>query len=164
MRNFCVVLLLLVISFFAGCATRGTAIENPQLARTLVGLSDAYLEAIAKGNANRIGNLVMWPEYLSERGDEYTQKDYLQEMKKLNETFTPSFHPLLELTLLEVYTNENEAKVRLARKDWPVENEFWIEFTWVDSGWLISDDSLFGPGNQIEYLLEVEAQKNSAEK
>lgn len=152
--------LLFATLLLFGCSFVGGSSLNPEVQLTLINLSNRYLMAVSNGDVRQAGSYILWPEYLRHRRG-IQSKDIIMEAI----VRTPSVIPadasskLRSLRVKSVRGRDNTARVILEKEG---VDEIEIEYVWNGSGWMISDDSLFGPGRMITELLEEQDKKLAA--
>ena len=148
MKKIIFVLILLCLS---SCSSFKGKTPNRNLQEALVRVSADYLRHVVTGNAAAASAMIDWDKYRTKNGGAYSRTIYANEMQKLVNTYPTKEakqHPLLLLDLKSVKTKKDLAQVILQKTDRSAK-EVKIYFQWVGRGWVIIDDSIFGPGGTV---------------
>jgi len=73
-----------------------------------------------------------------------SREEFNKQLEALKNRWSVDENPLLDLEVLEVEARGDRARVTLRKRsksDYPV---IWVKLLWSGSGWIISEDSIFG--------------------
>lgn len=157
--------LFLLSSFsLSGCSFNlfGTK-PSYEESRAVLSVTNNYLRAIAMSDSTRAESYVLWEEFSAARYGRSRElmRDQLQEAKG---RWTIENHPLLELTVVNLEIDSDDAVVVLQKEkdNEAVGPELFVRLRWVFSGWLIVDDSVIGTGGLLQtYGEETKAALSS---
>ena len=122
----------------------GGSEATPELKLAVLGVTNDYLRSIAQGNSQHYQETVLWIDYIANKHNAVSKAECLKRVADLKGRYPIENHPLLDLVPLEVSVRGNNAVVRLRKRTQPEAPEIIVKLIWDGSGWVISDDSLFG--------------------
>jgi hypothetical protein len=96
--------------------------------------------------------MILWNDYIQSKGGSLDKERFFLELRELRQSLrdSQSKNPLLSLDLEELKVTGDKARVVLKSslsKDSP---EVEVRLDWVEYGWLITGDSIFGSGGLRE--------------
>ncbi len=109
----------------------------------IIGVTGQYLEAALRVNEGQLDNLILWKDFLEDRGEVLTKAKVFAEMRTLKTRWPKESHPLIHMDLVSLNVSGETAHVVLRRKK-PLLPEVSFELIWVGNAWLVSHDSIFG--------------------
>ena len=138
-----------------------TGWEDPpsvEFQQVVVRVSADYLNHVVRGDWKNIEGIVLWDDYLANKGGDFTKPIYYKQLEQLSGTLKkipPAAHPLLNLDLMDVKSNTERtaAKVYYRKFKEPESPQIVVNLTWVGRGWLIDGDSIFGDDELASELL-----------
>jgi hypothetical protein len=128
----------------SGCSNNLFAKENPVLKNTIIKVSAEYLESLIRGDAARVNSQIFWSRFLPSKRQPYSKSDFAAQLALLDARWTKAEHPLINLDLVDISTNDDVAKIKLRRIDLENAPTIKLEMSWSGAGWLVSEDNLFG--------------------
>lgn len=156
---FIAVKLMLAVSIglgLLGCSG-ATQSKFSTVETTVAGVGAEYVAMVVGGNLQFVKARIMWSAYTGV-DESRTQTAHEREALAFRAHLTK--HPedsLLNyaVTLSRIDESENTAEVSFEerRNDKRRPRKFSVELSWTGSGWLISDDTLFGEGQLIAKIV-----------
>jgi len=98
--------------------------------------------------------MVLWLDYLQNTGLPAKEAMFTK-MHRAAERYTEKNHPLMQLDILEVDVDGNDAELALRKKGNREAPVIEIELTWVGSGWLIVNDNIFPDGGVLDRVMRT---------
>lgn len=147
------VLLLAGLALF-GCSTFKRSSSTPEMKIAVLRVSDDYLRSIATGNVHQVEGLIEWTDYILQKKGRITKAEVRSQVEGLVKRWTPQDHPLLGLNAEEVDVDDDHATIVLRKANQPEAPEIHIDLVWAGGGWLVYDDSIFGPDGLFEKVSE----------
>ena len=151
MRRLSALTYLLATLFISSCALIPRE-ATPELRATTLRLAADYIEKIVRGDTKEAASLILWEEYMSNKGSSFTTDTFREQIRNIKDRFSPAEHPLLGLDLRRINGSEDRVTVVLFKPSKPNQDDIRINLFWASSGWLITNDTIFGPGGLIEEL------------
>lgn len=142
----CLGLLLILMAGNLGCASLATPETSPETKVAILKVTGDYLNAVCRADIEAINSSILWADYLENREKQYSKKFYQRDLENLRNKFSTQNHPLINLDIKDLKIEKNTATITLQKFNQPTSPEIRISLLWDGNGWLISDDSLFGPG------------------
>ena len=142
----------IILSLFAvGCSIFGYSKPTPELRTAVVRVTNDYLTAIGRGNESAADGIILWITYLENKG--FTKDDFRKQFLSLAKKYSTGNTPLRSLQVVDVQFDGEVAVVELKKTSDPSLGTVEVSLEWVGAGWLVVNDSIFGPNELAASLL-----------
>ena len=156
-KSFFTLLLLFTLS---SCSLNDSSSDNPEVREVLIGVSNHYLINVINGNFTELNSVILWEDYVANKGGTFSKNEYLKQLSLLDGHYTIDNHPLLNLEPKKIKISGNYADLSFKNKN---SDQIELYYTWAESGWLLSNDNLFGEDGLFAKLKPLsDKQKNKA--
>jgi len=141
-------LALLLISNVGCSKLTGRQEASAEAKGAVVRRSVEYVSQILNGKEDQLNAMIFWSDYLESKQESLNKEGYFAELKLLREKLKESGerNPLLGLDLEDLDIRGNRALITLGKVGHAESPKIKIRMEWVEFGWLITGDSVFGRG------------------
>jgi hypothetical protein len=152
------IFLMSVLFLFGSCSKINPFYTKPTdpVRLVLIKITDTYLQHIASGNFLKARNMIFAEEYFPAKGKGFTNENYQQQFDYIQNRWTPNEHPFLgtmEFVKAGVLKDKAYVVVKKKGENEQAYPEIRIDYIWIGTGWLIINDSIFGPNEIIANLM-----------
>jgi hypothetical protein len=156
---------LLAVFSLSGCSLFGSSASDinltPEVKAAVKRVAAEYIGSAVDGNFRYAQSLILWSAYLANKGGNYSKVTHLQQMGLIKKIGAVDSNPLLNLQIKSFETSDNEVTItaynQLGTKNQPGVS---VTLLWAGQGWLIVDDSIYGP-NGLAVGLAPSSVQNS---
>lgn len=152
------ILLMSALLLFCSCSKINPFYTKPTdpVRLVLINITDTYLQHIASGNFLKARNMIFAEEYFPTKGKNFTNADYQQQFDYIQNRWTAKEHPFLgSMEFIKAGVSKDKAYVIVKKKSEsePAYPQIRIDYLWIGTGWLIINDTIFGPNEIIANLM-----------
>jgi hypothetical protein len=152
------ILLASLLLLFCSCSKINFFYEKPTdtIRFALLRITNQYFQNIDSGNLIKTTNMILAEQYFSTKGNNFTGNDFQKQFDYIQKRWTLSEHPFLgsmDFVDAGILTNEAYVIVRKKENNGQTYPKIRVDFVWVGTGWLISNDSIFGPKGIVAGLM-----------
>jgi len=152
---------IFLLSLLCSCSRSSSLNENSALKRTLVNVSADYLNAIIRGDNRRVKSKMFLSSFISSKKQPFKSKDLDRQLSSLNSRWNKNNHPLVNLDVIKVEKNQDDAYLEFRRIKSENSPLISIKLLWAGSGWLVVEDNLFGPEGLFGSLPTISQEQRS---
>lgn len=153
-----VVVLLLLLLCLSGCWFNRDYPTTEMTRAAVVRVAAEYIGYVLLKNADQLDGLILWSDYADNKGGMLNRVQYFKQLASLPKLPNDNSNPLTGLDVHDLDVRGNDADITLVKHGVDDAEKIDVSLTWVGQGWLVVNDSLFGPG---EYLEKIAAAKQS---
>lgn len=126
---------------------------DSELTRTaVIRIAGEYIGHVLTKNQNQLDGLVLWSDYTKNKDQKVTRTTYFKQLASIPPLPADETNPLVGLDVYELDIDGDDARITFVKHGLENPPKIEVQITWVGQGWLVVDDTLFGPDEYLEKL------------